>query len=163
MKKDKFDELLKDKTVRIIMTVESVESLWATRSSLTPRQKRRRFPELFESLHEVATKLHTGYVYDRNEMMHSKYFGYLRGYHRSWLLDPLSPIQERQITNKFNDVVALLHSVKDIGVQSPLDMVIHNGQRKIFRGVRRLVIMKVLDLQLARVRNAIVNSYSSTQ
>jgi hypothetical protein len=55
----------------------------------------------------------------------------------------------------------LFFDIQKNGVKNPLDIIIEGNTRTLYRGARRLVILKTLNQKFVKVRNAIVNHSAS--
>lgn len=162
MKKDWHDLLLKDPNTQILITMESVYFLWENRYNLTPKNKKHRFPVLYESLSEIINNLNNGKIYAENNMKDTTYWKYITAYHKSWMQKPLTEKAYTGILNKFYDVINLFNDIKEHGIKNPLDMIVTNSNRIIYKGVRRLIIANVLNIPFVKVRNAIIYNNSSS-
>jgi hypothetical protein len=155
MMTDYFDRVCKLPNTVILFDEELVNNLWNNRLFLAAVHKQKRAKVFFVAFKEVMERLHSGYVYDDSEINQTDYWGYIREYHRSWQKEPLPRGARRQMSRKFFDGVNLFYDIKKNGMRNPLDILVESGKCDLYRGNRRLVILKVLGIEKAKVRYAI--------
>jgi hypothetical protein len=139
----------------------SVDDLWRTRDSITIPHKKARLVQFYAAFYDYISKVHEGHEYTLEEMRNSSYAEYLKGYHKTWREEPLTSLADRQLRRRYRDAISLYHSIKEEGMRDPLGMIIEDGKTYLYRGYRRLVILKILGTKTAKVKYAIVYSYSS--
>ena len=134
----------------------SVEELWQKRIDFAAPHKKDRAKEFYEIFLEMMENLNKGHKYTRRTMHRTKYWEYIRAYHKSWQEVPLQERAKRQMYRKFMDAVNLFHDIKKNGMLKPLDIIIENSKSSLYRGSRRLVVLKVLGTERAKVRYVVV-------
>jgi hypothetical protein len=156
MTKDYLDRVCEYPTTktRIARNV-SVDELWQMRIRLVISHKKAYLVEFYESFYDFISQVHEGTMTDK---WHHPYAEYLRGYHKQW-----SEGLPRAFQRKLNSAIELYHSIKEEGMRDPLGMIVEDGRTFLYRGYRRLVILKVLGVKRAKVKYAIVRSHSSAQ
>jgi hypothetical protein len=158
MAKDYFDRVCEYPTTEIEEEECLVEDLWNSRFELTINHKRRRLYWFYEVFREVMEKLNQGHVYAAAEMRETGYWKYIAGYHPTWRQEPRTRKVNLQMRYKFRGSIDLFHDIKERGMIDPLDVIVENGEKRLYRGYRRLVILKTLGTEKARVRYAIVHN-----
>jgi hypothetical protein len=140
-----------------------VDDLWRGRFELAPRHKKRRISEFCEAFLWIISNVHHGYKYTLDEIRTTRYWGYLQGYHPSWREKPLSSKADRQLRHRFWSGIHLYKDIRENGMHSPLAVVVEGGVKCLYRGWRRLVILKVLGVKIAEVKYAVVSDSASPE
>ncbi len=162
MARDYFDRLCEDPSTIIEEEVVLVEDLWKIRHQLADYRKRHRLLWFYDAFRSLIEQLNAGHVFTAEDMKEASYWEYIEGYHKSWSRVPKTESVERQMIRKFKDSIDLFHDIKKRGMIDPLDVIVEGKRKTLYRGNRRLVILKALGTEKARVRYAIEhNSFSS--
>ncbi len=163
MAEDYFDRICAypDTTIRIETT--PVNRIWGKRIIWAIPRKRWRIREFYKAFLEVTDALEAGHVYSLAEIKQTKYWEYIKGYHRSWREEPLHPRAYLRMRRKFWSGVRLFHNIKENGMRDSLDIIEENNITMLYRGYRRLVILKTLGIKLAEIRYATVNHSPSSE
>lgn len=159
----KFDRVLELPNTIVIMTTELVDNLWEARLNFVSPRNRRRASAFFDGLLEVTQKLEYAHRFSYEEMTGTQYWSSIRRFHKSWMEEPLTSRAKSQLIRKFNHTVALFRDIRRHGMRDPLDMVVTGNDRLLYRGNRRLVILKTLQVRYANVRNAIIYNSGSVK
>jgi hypothetical protein len=122
---------------------ENVSDLWERRHSLCLSSKKRNAVEGFASLYSLFEELNDGKEYSQDEMMGTKYWDYIKCYST-----------EQNVM--FNDSVNLFHDIKKNGMRDPLDIIVHGKDELLYKGSRRLAILKVIGTKQAMVNRIVV-------
>jgi len=129
----------------------SVDDLWRDRAKLYIPWKRERLPIFYRSFHEVIQNVHDGYAYDEISASKTEYWNYLKGYHESWQVKPITYRAYKQLRHKFFDGIKLYRSLEAEGMRNPLLFHEKDGVGFLFAGMRRLVILHVLGTESCEV------------
>ena len=155
MAKDYYDRIIELPTTTVLFGEESVNDLWENRIYLAVAHKKERAMVSFLALYEIVDNLNRGNTYSEEEIAETEHWEYIKGYHKSWQEVPLSSRARNQMSRKFWDSVNLFYDIKRHGMRDPLDILVTKGKCDLYRGSRRLVILKVLGTEKARIRYAI--------
>lgn len=161
MAKDYLDRVCEDpRTKTRVARSVSVDELWQTRERiLIPHRTRsRRLLEFYESFYDFISKVHEGTLKDPRS---HPYAEYLKTYHKQWAAG--DPKYANSFRRKLQSAIELYRSIKEEGMRDPLGMIVEDGRTFLYRGYRRLVILKVLGVKRAKVKYAIVHSHSCTR
>jgi hypothetical protein len=159
---DYFDRVCEMPETTILYDEDLVGNLWKNRFFLAAAHKQDRAKIFFVAYKEIMERLHSGHMYDIGEIVQTDYWEYIRAYHRGWQKEPLSRGARRQMGSKFFDGVNLFYDIKRNGMRNPLDILVEHGKCDLYRGNRRLVILKVLGIEKAKIRYAIaINKQNS--
>jgi hypothetical protein len=123
-----------------MLATASTKTMWGNRVKLTRRQAQLPFWDAFE---ELVQLIHSGQKYDPEE---TRYWEYIKSYHKLWQETPLTPRAHRQMTNKFRSAAHLYTSIKAEGMHDPLDLRHKNTKLFIYAGMRRLTIAHILGI-----------------
>lgn len=141
----------------MITEIHDVEHLFTHRMKFAdPKSKRQRgrdlatFLEVFpEFMMQAAEKKE----FTNDELRSFGYYDYLVSRLNRIYLNPLKKKGERRVFKIMRDGVALFHDIKDYGLKNPLDMYLtSNGNFRLARGGRRLIILRILGHDTVPVR-----------
>ncbi len=152
---DYFDRVCARQNTKIKITNELVSDIWNKRIDLLMRHKIKRLTAFYPAFFKAIKDVDSGHEYTNHDIQKTDYWNFLRRYHKSWQQEPLTDRARRQIKHKFMDGVNLYFDIKLHGMINPLDMITEKGHTCLYRGYRRLVILKVLETKTAKVRYAI--------
>lgn len=159
MTKDYFDRVCEyPRTKTRIAKYVSVDELWKLRVRFTIAHKKAYLVEFYESFYDFISRVHEGTMKDPRS---HPYAEYVKGYHWQWAAGDKK--YKASFLRKLESAIELYHSIKEEGMRDPLGMIVEDGRTFLYRGYRRLVILKVLGVKRAKVKYAIVHSHSSAQ
>ncbi len=147
--------------VRTANTV-SINDLWKSRLDLAIPHKKWRLARFYEAFSEITEALARGHVFTREEITNTRYWDYIRGYRGRWMQEPMTSKANREVRHKFWSGVHLFQDIKENGMRDPLAMITERGKTFLYRGYRRLVILKSLKTKVAKVNYAIVHNSFDT-
>jgi len=148
---DYFDRCCAKESSEICEYDESVDVVWKNRILLAAPHKKDLSKIFYESFLEVINWIHDGYEPSLDEIRGSQYWKYISGYHPNWKEKPLSRKADLQMRFMFRNGIGLYHDIKKRGMIDPLCMIVEPYNTCLYRGNRRLVILKVLGTKIARI------------
>ena len=125
---------------------------------MVPEHKKERFKIFHDAFMEVVQNIKNDFHYTREDIVKSKYWEYLKGYHSAWRVEPLSSRSKRQMLRRFRNGLELFFDIKKHGMRDPLDIIVKNKITTLYRGNRRLVILKALGTGKAKCRYIFVKA-----
>ena len=131
---------------------ERVPKLWEHRIDIAHPKKIKRLTLFYEIFEKLCREWLDGKRYTDDKVMQTDYFKYLQGYHKSWQEVPLSERAKKQIIWRWREGRRLLFDIKEKGMKDPIEMITDERKRTyIYKGNRRLTILKVLGIEIADV------------
>lgn len=159
---DYFDRICAKKDTTIQTHFVMVNALWKNRFDMAIPHKKERIKIFYPAFEEIIKKTRKGHVYTKEEMRETAYWNYIKKYHRRWQEDPISSRADMEMRYMFRSGVTLYHSIKEHGMVSPLCVIAENNVMYLYRGLRRLVILKVLGIKKALTTYACLGNNTGT-
>jgi glycosyltransferase involved in cell wall biosynthesis len=134
----------------------SVDNLWEKRIAIAEPGKRWRIALMYESFMEVVEKLRGGHVFTDDEIRRSRYYHYLLTHTVRFKVIPqtINKFKARwdgYVIRKFKSGIRLFESIRNDGLKAPLEFYREDGAMLLWKGYRRLVILKALGVKEAGV------------
>lgn len=132
------------------MIIEAdIQHLWDNKRFYSRNPKRK--DTFCECFGEIIERVNDGHVYTDEEAEHTKYWKYLKSYHKSWREVPISKRAYKQLRSRFYDGIKLYHDIKKNGINDPFIIKkFDDGYRQVC-GNRRMVIAKILGIKKVKV------------
>jgi len=133
----------------------TVDELWKKRTDISEPLKRWRLSIFFKAFGEVIDNLIKGKEYTDEDIRKSRYHQYLVTHlSRNYLpqtQDVFIKKWDKYIIKKFRSGINLFNSIKKKGMLSPLEFYHQDNKLILWRGYRRLVVIKKLGFKRAPV------------
>jgi hypothetical protein len=140
-----FNKICTDVGTIIIIRENYVNDLWERRLDLAVTRKKERAAIFWNVFLEILTRLRDGVGYSREEMEVTGFWEYNKGLRKH--------ADHEYLESKFTDAVKLFYDIRKNGMIDPIDIIINQyGNGILFRGSRRLAILKTLRTKKAKVR-----------
>jgi hypothetical protein len=154
MRQDYFDRVCARPETEIATKMMSVNNLWEKRFEMLTPHKADRLRELYNSLFDLLSEYaETGKRPER--LFLTDYWDYVRGYQPRWL-DTAGYNARRYLNQKMDAAFRLFDSLKEEGMAEPLCMITEGDHTFLYRGYHRLVVLRVLGVSKAKVKQATV-------
>jgi len=131
----------------------TVDELWEKRIEICEPLKRWRLAIFYKSFDKVVSNVIQGKKYTDDDIRKSRYFQYLVTHLSKNVLPQTQDVfikkWDKYIIKKFRSGISLLKSIQKKGTLSPLEFYHQDGKLILWRGYRRLVIMKRLGIKRA--------------
>jgi hypothetical protein len=134
----------------------NVDDIWDIRLDIAIPHKKPKVEVLYHTFRRVIEATAMGCDWTHEEMVGTAYWDYIRSYHGEWLKEPLNRKARMGMRWLFRNGVHLFHDIRMNGMTNPLNFVEEWGKTMLYRGHRRLVILKVLGTERAMVEYATV-------
>jgi len=155
MKPDYFDRLCTMPGTVVFIRDEAVDNIWANRHNLYIPHKANGMKKTNAAFYELVKSLADGKQYAAHELPQTAYWESIKRYHKSWQKEPLSERAARKMRRRCWDGIKLFWDIKKRGMINPLDIIVENNRMMLYRGNRRLQILKALGTETAKVRYAV--------
>lgn len=127
---------------------ESLDKIWEHRTGYSEPLKRWRLKIFFDSFLEVIEQVKTGKKFTEKEKLESRYFNYLVTHLAKEVLpqDKKEYVKKwkRHLLKKFDSGINLFKSIEKNGLYAPLEFYRKDDRVYLWKGYRRLVILKAL-------------------
>ena len=129
----------------------TINNLWQNRVAISEPLKRWRLKLMFDSFSQAIKELDAGNTFTDEQIRTTRYYYYLATH----LAKDVTPLTfnryyakkwDKYLIKKFRSGEQLFHSIKNEGLKTPLEFYRKDGQVYLWKGYRRLVILKILGV-----------------
>jgi len=120
------------------------DMLWDQRAFISEPAKRYRLDIFWLAFDELVKELLDGKTFTPAQMCETRYWHYLKTHLPAAWRQPLSEKGKAHLIKKFTGAIKLFESVKKNGLRSPLELYQQDKKLILYKGYRRLVIVRNL-------------------